>query len=111
MKYYCELTIAIGGRNISHEIIRPFFIASRGAMSGWYIVRTYIRRNRATYLIGISLTATASLLAVLVPWLLGRFADRFSKGTLSDVEVVRELVSMGINMTATGLSMLEEAAA
>lgn len=145
-------------------------------MSGWGIVRTYIWQNRATYLTGISLTATASLLAVSVPWLLGRFADRLGKGAirsedaalfavliaavctirillwwlgrimihrkgriltyelrkrlfaqwnnlspeyyhgqsigdllshaLSDVEVVRELVSMGINMSVTGLSML-----
>jgi ATP-binding cassette, subfamily B, multidrug efflux pump len=145
-------------------------------MSGWDIVRTYIRQNRATYLIGTSLTAAASLLAVLVPWLLGRFADRLGKGNLSttdaavvsvliaaictiriaiwwlgrimihrkgrmltyllrkrlfekwnslspeyyhgqsigdllshalsDVEVIREMVSMGINMTVTGISML-----
>jgi ATP-binding cassette subfamily B protein len=145
-------------------------------MTGWDIVRTYIKQNRSTYLTGVSLTSTASLLAVLVPWMLGRFADRFSKGSLtfedtavfavliasfstgrivlwwmgritihrkgriltyqlrkqlfakwntlspeyyhsqsigdllahalSDVEVVRELVSMGINISATGLSML-----
>jgi ATP-binding cassette subfamily B protein len=145
-------------------------------MSGWEIIRTYIRENRATYLTGVSLTATASLLAVTVPWLLGRFADRLGAGTLSagdtlrfaaviavvsatrivlwwlgrimihrkgrmltyqlrkrlfekwnslspeyyhgqsigdllshalsDVEVVRELVTMGINMSVTGLTML-----
>lgn len=145
-------------------------------MSGWEIVQTYIKQNRTTYLTGVSLTATASLLAVTVPWLLGRFADQLGKGAiraedaafyamliaiicttriaawwlgrimvhrkgriltyqlrkrlfekwnslspeyyhgqsigdllshaLSDVEAVRELVSMGINMTATALSML-----
>jgi len=156
-----------GGINTLHQ---------REASSGWDIVRTYVRENRATYLIGVSLTAVASLLAVLVPWLLGRFADRLVKGTLvsndvvlfsvviitvcavrvatwwlggimilrkgriltyqlrkrlfekwnslspeyyqgqgigdllshalSDVEVVRELVSMEINMTVSGICML-----
>ena len=132
--------------------------------------------TRALYLIGVSLTTVSSLLAVVVPWLLGRFADRFAKGTpdvhdvavfvaiiaavcavriltwwwggimilrkgrfltyqlrrqlfkkwsdlspeyyqgqsigdllshaLSDVEVVRELVSMEINMTVSTLAML-----
>jgi len=144
-------------------------------MSGWNIVSSYIRENRTAYLTGVTLTATASLLAVLVPWLLGRFADRLGRGVLnpedtlffalllaavcttrivlwwlgrimihrkgrmltyllrkrlfekwsslspeyyhgqsigdllshalSDVEIVRELVSMGINMTVTGASL------
>ncbi len=145
-------------------------------MSGWGIVRAYIARNRAAYLVGISLTTLASLLAVLIPWLIGSFSDRFGGGSLtfrdtaqfaaaillisslrvtvwwfgrmmvhrkgriltyqlrrdlflkwgtlspayyhgqsigdllshalSDVEVVRELVTMGINVAASGLSML-----
>jgi ATP-binding cassette subfamily B multidrug efflux pump len=145
-------------------------------MSGWHIVRTYIARNWPVYLTGVSLTATGSLLAVMIPRLLGRFADRLQYGALtisdtagiagliivigmvrvsmawtgrmlvhgkgriltynlrrdllrkwstlspayyhrhsigdllshalSDVDVVRELVSMGINVSATGLSMM-----
>lgn len=145
-------------------------------MSGWHIVRSYISRNWPVYLTGVALTATSSLLAVMIPRLLGRFADRLQHGSqdiagtagtvgliivigmarvsmawtgrmlvhgkgriltynlrrdllrkwstlspdyyhrhsigdllshaLSDVEVVRELVSMGINVSATGMSMM-----
>lgn len=145
-------------------------------MTGWGIVRAYIFRNRAAYFAGVSLTTIASILAVLVPWQIGRFSDRLKSASLtfedtayfaaavllissvritiwwfgrmtvhrkgriltyqlrrdlflkwgtlspvyyhvqsigdllshalSDVEVVRELVTMGINVTASGLSML-----
>jgi len=144
--------------------------------AGWNIIYTYAREHWVTYLAGVLLMAGASLLAVLVPWLLGQFADKFAKETpdakdvavfamiiaavcavrvltwwmggllilrkgrfltyelrrklfkkwsdlppvyfqgqsvgdllshaLNDVEVVRELVSMEINMTVSALSML-----
>lgn len=145
-------------------------------MAGRHIVRSYIGHNWTVYLAGVSLTAASSLLAVMIPRVLGSFADRLQHGTmnitatagiagviiaigltrvtlawtgrmlvhakgrvltynlrrdllkkwgtlspayyhqhsigdllshaLSDVDVVRELVSMGINVSATGLSML-----
>lgn len=148
-------------------------------MSGWHLIRSYIYRNRYVYLFGITLVAAANLLAVWIPRLLGRFADRLHQGSLnspemftiacliivisvcrvttgwsgriivnrkgriltyklrrellrkwgtlspsyyhrhstgdllshalSDVEVVRELVSQGINMSTSGLSMLAAA--
>jgi ATP-binding cassette subfamily B protein len=148
-------------------------------MTGWKIARTFIRENRISYLIGVSLTAAASLPAVLVPRQLGLFADKLGKGgigaheaavssaiivaictirivlwwlgcrvilrkgrlltyqlrkrlfdkwtglsaeyyqkqstgdllshALSDVEVIREMASMELCMTISGLSMLATA--
>ncbi|KAF0219073.1 MAG: ATP-binding cassette subfamily B [Geobacteraceae bacterium] len=148
-------------------------------MSGWHIVRSYIYQNRLVYFSGVTLVVVGSLFAVLIPRLLGRFADRLQHGSLnisetascagliivfgiirvstgwtgrilvhrkgrilayqlrrelfrkwgtlspgyyhrhstgdllshalSDVEVVRDVASMGINMSTSGLSMLAAA--
>lgn len=148
-------------------------------MSGWRIVRSYIYQNRLAYFCGIAMVAAANVFAVLIPRLLGRFADHLQHGSLnisetascagliiilgiirvgtgwtgrilvhrqgrilsyelrrqlfskwgtlspayyhrhstgdlishalSDVEVVRELASMGINMSTSVLSMLAAA--
>ena len=144
--------------------------------SGWRIVRGYMRRHWLTYLAGMTMVASGSLLMALIPRLLGRFTDRLRAGqlttsdlagvagtliligsarvaagwagrimvhrkgrmltyqlrrdlfekwgalspayfhrhsvgellshALSDVEVVRELTSMGINVSVSGLAML-----
>jgi ATP-binding cassette subfamily B multidrug efflux pump len=145
-------------------------------MSGWHIVWSYICRHKLVYGVAITIIASSSLLAVLIPRQLGRFADQLQHGTLtvygtaefaglliilglgrvtaawtgrtlshrrgriltyelrrdllkkwttlspayyhghstgellshalSDVEVVRELATMGINQAAGGLTML-----
>ena len=145
-------------------------------VSGWRIVSSYMRRHWLTYLAGMTMVASGSLLMALIPRLLGRFTDRLRAGqlthselagvagtlilislarvvtgwvgrimvhrkgrmltyqlrrdlfekwgtlspayfhrhsvgellshALSDVEVVRELTSMGINVSVSGLAML-----
>ncbi len=55
-------------------------------MTGWDIVKTFAGENRISYLLGVSLTAAASLLAVLVPWQVGLFADRLGKGDIGSHE-------------------------
>jgi ATP-binding cassette subfamily B protein len=145
-------------------------------MSGWNIIRSYIWKNRAFYAAGALLLVSGSMLAVMIPWLIGDFTDQFQHGvispggplrvaviimalaaaravvvwcgrtlihrkgrelmyalrrdlfakwstlspgyfhghstgdllahSLSDVDVVRELVTMGINVTVGGMSML-----
>ena len=40
--------------------------------SGWRIIRSYIRHNWLFYLAGVGLVAAGSLLAALVPRLIGR---------------------------------------
>jgi len=148
-------------------------------MSGWRMVRSYVYRNWPVYSLGVALVAAANVVAVLIPQLLGRFADRMQHGSLnvseaascagliivfgivrvctgwtgrvlvhrkgrilsyelrrelfrkwgtlspayyhrhstgellshalSDAEVVREVASMGVNMSTSGLSMLAAA--
>lgn len=51
--------------------------------SGWRRVRDYFGRNRLVYAAGIALVASASLLAVWIPRLLGDVADRLQRGDLT----------------------------
>jgi ATP-binding cassette subfamily B protein len=145
-------------------------------LSGWSIIRSYLYRHWFVYGVAITIIASSSLLAVMIPRQLGRFADLLQHGALtisgtaqfaailillgcgrvtaawtgrtlshrrgriltyelrrdllkkwttlsptyyhghstgdllshalSDVEVVRELATMGINQAAAGLTML-----
>lgn len=145
-------------------------------VSGWRIINSYLYRHKLVYGVAITIIASSSLLAVMIPRQLGRFADQLQHGTLtlsgisqfagilillglgrvtaawtgrtlshrrgriltyelrrdllkkwttlspsyyhghstgdllshalSDVEVVRELATMGINQAVAGLTML-----
>jgi ATP-binding cassette subfamily B protein len=145
-------------------------------VSGWRIITAYLYRHKLVYGVAISIIASSSLLAVMIPRQLGRFADQLQHGALtisgttqfagilillglgrvtaawtgrtlshrrgriltyelrrdllrkwttlsptyyhghstgdllshalSDVEVVRELATMGINQAVAGLTML-----
>ena len=144
--------------------------------SGWSIISSYLYRHKLVYGVAITIIASSSLLAVMIPRQLGRFADQLQHGALtitgteqftvilillglgrvaaawtgrtlshrrgriltyelrrdllkkwttlsptyyhghstgdllshalSDVEVVRELATMGINQAVAGLTML-----
>jgi len=52
-------------------------------MSGWRIILSYIYRHRFVYSVAIVIIATSSVLSVLIPKVLGSFADRLQHGTLS----------------------------
>lgn len=74
-------------------------------LSGWHLVRSYMRRHWVVYLAGMSMVAAGSLFMALIPRLLGRFTDRLRQGdiTLAEIAaVVGTLVLVSVLRVATG---------
>ena len=76
-------------------------------MTGWRIVRSYIRQHWFVYVAGIALVAAGSLLAALVPRLVGQVTDRLQHGAISAGEMagyVGLLCLVGATRVAAGWS-------
>jgi ATP-binding cassette subfamily B protein len=74
-------------------------------MTGWGIIRSYVRRHWLVYLAGVTMVATGSLFAALIPRLLGRVTDRLHHGTLGMADLagyVGLIVLIGIVRVSTG---------
>jgi ATP-binding cassette subfamily B protein len=75
--------------------------------SGWRIVGSYVRQNWPVYLVGTGLVALASLLAALVPRLIGRITDRLQHGGITTREMavfVGLICLIGVVRVAAGWS-------